>query len=340
VGSETSINILGDNFFVSAGSGGTIDTAHNIENGDAVFGNGGNDTVTFTDSDYLWWTGHQEGDDLDMNSYTIANDISNLVLQMGAPTARDAYGNRGSEGYEGELGSNLIVGNEFDNIIDGRGVGDVAQTGVGIDTLTGCAVTVANDRDNFIIDDRYRNSASNVWNRVIVSETLGGGNWRHTWDKNASEYKDFDYAIITDFDANDILELSGNLDEYSIGNVPTDLTNPGGSVGSKGNLFTDFSFGIYYTGATYGLTNPNLVAVIQTDNGNLLTGGNALINQPTGLPNPQGNTSPLPPAAPFGWDDGNDFFELFSSNFANFLNQPYAQARSTASLSDLMLKIV
>jgi Ca2+-binding RTX toxin-like protein len=343
VGSETSINILGDNFFVSAGSGGTIDMAQNIALGDAVFGNGGNDTVTFTDSDYLWWTGHQEGDDLDMNSYTIANDISNLVLQMGAPTARDAYGNKSSEGYEGELGSNLIVGNEFDNIIDGGGVGGVAQTGVGIDTLTGCAVNVLDDFDNFIIDDRYRNSTSNVWNRVIVSQTLGGGNWQHTWDKNASEYKDYDFAIITDFDLNDNLVLADSfagtpdaLKEYSIGNVPT-LTNPGGSVGSKGDPLGILTFGIYYTGATYGLTNPNLVAVIQTESV-ILRG--ALTGRPTGLPNPQGNTSPLPPAAPFGWDDGDDFYQLAGTVFAtNNVNQTYLQRASTASLSDLMGKI-
>jgi Ca2+-binding RTX toxin-like protein len=118
VGSSTP-NTRGDNFFVSRGPGG--DDAKNINLNDAVFGNGGNDTVTFTDSDYLWWSGHQEGSTLLMNGYTIAGDISNLVLQMGAPTARDATGNNNSTGNDhtgwfDELGSNLVVGNEFDNI--------------------------------------------------------------------------------------------------------------------------------------------------------------------------------------------------------------------------------
>jgi Ca2+-binding RTX toxin-like protein len=326
-----------DKFIVSAGIGGTVsqDTFY----GDAVFGNGGNDTVIFTDSDYLWWGGHKDGDNLLSHGYILGSDISNLTLQMGAPTARNGTGNKLS---------NLIVGNEFDNNIDGAGVGGEDQTGVGIDTLTGCAVAVANDSDNFIIENRYRASAANVWNRKIEEpleeiDPITGqktGNLIYTWNKNASEYKDYDFAIITDFDANDNLVLDGNLTQYSIGNLPTDLKNPGGSVGTKGNKFSSSSFGIYYTGETYGLTNPNLVAVIQTGNANLLMGGKALINRPTGLPNPQINTSAILPAAPFGWDDGDDFYELSSSNFANYINQAYYQQTSKASLSDLMAKIV
>ena len=358
----------GDNFFVSGSYifpkqitnllGGYVlggVGSQDIDINDAVFGNGGNDTVTFTDSDHLWWSGYQEGETLAMNGYIIAGDISNLVLQMGAPTARNAYGNNTSTGYTGE-GANLILGNEFDNILDGSGVGGKEQTGTGIDTLTGDGgQTGIQGRDNFIIGSYYRKSESNVWNPEIITSQeidpitgLGTGRLIYTWDKNASEYKDYDFAIITDFDAHDNLVLSGNLTEYSIGNLPTDLKNPGGSVGSKGDAFSSSGFGIYYTGAAYGLTNPNLVAVIQTANNNLLTGGNALIARPTGLPNPQINTSPIPPAGPFGWDDGGvvggagnpDFFELDGSNFAQYVNQAYNQRASTASLSTLINQIV
>jgi hypothetical protein len=98
------------------------------------------------------------------------------------------------------------------------------------------------------------------------------------------------------------------------------------------------AFGIYYTGPVYGLTNPNLVAVIQTNDGALR--GN-LTARPNGLPNPQTTGTSVPPLAPFGWDDGNDFYQLDGTNFANnHVNQAYTQRNSTASLSTLMTQIV
>lgn len=337
VGSETE-NDKGDNFFLSAGVGG--DSSQDIIVGDAVFGNGGNDTVTFTDSDYLWWTGHEEGTTLGMNGYTIASDISNLVLQMGAPTARDGTGNRTSTGNE-NLGSNLIIGNEFDNVLNGVGVGGEDETGTGIDTLTGDGgQSGIQGSDNFVIGSRYRKSTSNVWDLSIVSSDKDSltGNYTHEWDKDASEYKDFDFVIITDFDANDNLELAGTTAQYSIGNLPTDLAAPGGSVGAKGTNLSATSFGIYYTGPVYGETAPNLVAVIQTSDPALR--GN-LAARPNGLPNPQIIPSGVTPSAPFGWDDGNDFYLLAGTDFAtNNVNQAYNQQASTASLSALMGQIV
>jgi hypothetical protein len=325
--------------------GGT--RSQNILINDAVFGNGGNDTVTFTDSDYLWWSGHQEGAALEMHGYIIASDISNLVLQMGAPTARNGTGNRTSTGNGNGEGSNLIVGNEFDNILDGNGVGGQNETGTGIDTLTGDGgQTNIQGSDNFIIGSRYRDSTSNVWNPEIVKtdistvDPITGAKtalFQYDWDKNASEYKDFDYVIITDFDANDNLELAGTAAEYSIGNLPSVLTAPGGDVGAKGTDLSAGAFGIYYTGAgLYGTTNPNLVAVIQT--ADLTLRGN-LTARPT-VPSPQTSPSGVTPAAPFGWDDGNDFYLLAGTNFANNVNQIYNQQASTASLSDLMGQIV
>ena len=346
VGSKTD-NRKGDNFFVSSGVGGS--SAHDISVGDAVFGNEGNDTVTFTDSDYLWWSGHEEGDTLLMNSYTIFDDISNLVLQMGAPTARNATGNSTSTGYDGEVGSNLIVGNEFDNIISGAGVGGVDQKGVGIDTLTGDGgQAVIRGHDNFIIGSFYRGSESNAWDAKIVTvaeidpiTSNLTGNHKHSWNQAESKYKDYDFAIITDFDVNDNLVLAlgpgiTDLREYSIGNIPSDLSNPGGSVGYWGTPLTSNSFGIYYTGATYGVTNPNLVSVIQTAD-NTLRGN--LVARPS-VSSPQTTASPIPPTAPFGWDDGNDFYQLVGSNFANFVNQTYNQQTSTAELSVLVKTIV
>jgi len=343
VGSATP-NTRGDNFYVSGSYilpkqipyvlGG--DGSKDIDLNDAVFGNGGNDTVTFTDSDRLWWSGYQEGETLPMNGYTIAGDISNLVLQMGAPTARNAYGNTTSTGYDGEVGSNLIVGNEFDNILDGRGVGGLDYTGTGIDTLTGDGgQSIIQGSDNFIVGSNYRASSSNVWDRSIIKSDKDTvtGNYTHEWDRDESEYKDYDFVIITDFDANDNLVLSGTAAEYSIGNLPTDLS----SVGTKGVDLSTSAFGIYYTGLVYGQTNPNLVAVIQTAD---LTLRGGLTARPS-VPSPQVIPSLVTPAGPFGWDDGNDFYQLDGTNFANnHVNQAYTQRNSTASLSTLMTQIV
>jgi hypothetical protein len=340
-------------FIVSQGSGGL--TAKDISFGDAVIGNGGNDTVMFTDSDYLWWGGnqefgnqnggHQENAVLEMHGYTIAADISNLVLQMGAPTARDGTGNRTSTGNAGE-GSNLIFGNEFDNILDGAGVGGLLQTGTGIDTLTGDGgQSVIQGSDNFIIGSRYRDSKSNIWDVKVITTDISAKDpitgvttprFQHEWNKVDSTYTDFDFVIITDFDANDNLELAGTTAQYSIGNLPTDLTAPGGKVGTKGADLSAGAFGIYYTGATYGLTEPNLVAVIQT--ADLTLRGN-LTARPT-VPSPQTSPSAVTPAAPFGWDDGNDFYLLAGTNFeTNNVNQIYNQQASTASLSALINQI-
>jgi hypothetical protein len=134
------------------------------------------------------------------------------------------------------------------------------------------------------------------------------------------------------------LQLAGTAAEYSIGNLPTDLAAPGGSVGTKGTDLSLTSFGIYYTGIVYGLTAPNLVAVIQTADPALR--GN-LTARPNGLPNPQIIPSAVTPPAPFGWDDGNDFYLLAGTDFAtNNVNQVYNQQASTASLSALMGQIV
>jgi hypothetical protein len=340
VGSSTP-NSRGDNFFVSAGPGGIL--SQEIAFNDAVFGNGGNDTVTFTDSDYLWWSGHQEDDPLAMNGYTIAGDISNLVLQMGAPTARNGTGNRTSTG-NGNQGSNLIVGNEFDNILDGNGVGGQAQTGTGIDTLTGDGgQSFVLGSDNFIVGSNYRNSSSNVWDVQIKTtdistiDPITGAvtpRFQHEWNARQSRYLDFDFVIITDFDANDNLSLGGDASEYSIGNVSSDLSNPGGNVGHSGSAFTSNQFGIYYTGI-YGSTNPNLVAIIQTADATLLD-TTALVQRPS-LASPQITGNALPPDPPFGW--GNSFWELNSSSFNAYVNQTYFQQASTASLSDLINRI-
>ncbi len=383
VGSETD-NKKGDNFFVSAGPG-EIEPGFSkfIEFGDAVFGNGGNDTVTFTDSDNLWWTGYEEGETLAMNSYTIAEDISNLVLQMGAPTARDGTGNASSTGNPG-TGSNLIVGNEFDNILFGGGVG-----ATGIDTLIGDGnVDVDGDgvidldgsrsSDNFIVDDgkgvrEYRGAMT--WEPEIenvAADPTAGTPARWVWRKATSVYKDDDFVVIRDFEPGDVLTLNGDINEFSIGALPSSddskklgdiKVTPSGVDGSE--EFTGMEFGIYYTGkvqstadtltgaiTTIGIEAPKLIAVIKSSTDLLDTNrdgalgfdanfdgvqNNELVarNGYTGETYLQSDYANAPKT--MGW---GQFYELGTSNFAQYVDQPYTPQASIASLSDLMGQIV
>lgn len=322
VGSETE-NDKGDNFFVSAGEGG--ENSQIILIGDAVFGNGGNDTVTFTDSDHLWWTGYQEGDTLAMNGYTIANDISNLVLQMGAPTARNATGNHSSTGNEGQ-GSNLLFGNEFDNLLDGGGVGGEEGTGSGIDTLTG-----GGGNDQFIVSG-YTESEANKWittKIITVDEQL-----KYQLVLGDDSYTDADYVVITDFQAGDRLKLDGAVANYWIGAAPTPGLNPKNVLPAQPTIT---NFGIYQSAASSGA--PNLVAHINlvggfalnaadidTDDDSKhafsrnLAGGDGLFFKPEYA----------------GW---GTFYKLEGSAFAANVNQPHTQLASTASLTSLLNEI-
>jgi Ca2+-binding RTX toxin-like protein len=341
----------GDTFIVSQGSGGN--TSKNINAGDAVFGNGGNDTVIFTDSDYLWWSGHEEGAELDMNGYTIASDISNLVLQMGAPTARDATGNRSSTGNDhrgwfDEVGSNRITGNEFDNILNGGGVGGDANVG-GFDTLTG------NGGSDLFVVSGYTGASNNKWEPSItdykegvreidgVEVSLAG---KSEWDPSKSEYTDSDFVLITDFTPNeDFLSLAGRASDYWIGAAPSQFdTNNVRPLTGTGTPDAD-NFGIYRTG-TYGSSAPDLVAQIKTAGGISLDVG-TLAQAYTPAP-----SNPIPtgdkPAQYLGW---GTFYKLDGATFDNGTIQfadlltnandfrANTQTPSTASLPDLMNRI-
>jgi len=337
----------GDMFIVSQGSGGEF--SKNILFGDAVIGNGGNDTVTFTDSDYLWWGGHQENAVLEMHDYTIAADISNLVLQTGAPTARNATGNSKSTANDhkdwfAEIGSNRIIGNEFDNILDGGGVGKVG----GFDTLTGGAGS-----DYFAISG-YTGASNNKWEPSITDYKDGSLAGNSEWDITKSEYTDADFVVITDFTPDqDFLSLTKAAD-YWIGVAPTgykvDNVRP-----STGALLPDANatnFGIYKAG-TYGSKTgaPDLIAQIQLAGGITLdTASLVLVTTPPNTPAQPGTLVPTGTKSDvlLGWGSFWKMDGALFSNGSNFNDQLETQANfvntiqtpSTASLSDLMAKIV
>ena len=332
VGSQKTETSSGsDMFYVSAGWGGV--DSRDINFGDAIFGNTGNDTVTFTDSDYLWWSGHLEGAVLLENSYSIergdadgASDISNLILQDGAATSRKAIGNDDSTGNidnsESEQGSNWIVGNEFDNTLDGGGVGGFLRLGIGIDTLKG-----GSGNDVFLVKG-YTGSDANEWS---PSYTYNETKDLTTWDSDESVYSDGDYVQILDFEAGDNLVLSGPASNYWIGapasilptdNIPSNIT-PLGYLQKP----TSTHFGIYTAGT------PNLVAVVS------LVGGLSLDTltlqeafTPVAGNRISGDIADAK-AAKLGW---GTFYDLASSTFAQYVNAAYVSNPSIASLSTLV----
>ena len=332
LGSEKTETSSGsDMFYVSAGWGGA--DSHKIIAGDAVFGNTGNDTITFTDSDYLWWSGHLEGAVLLENSYSIergnadgASDISNLILQDGAASARKAIGNDDSTGNiansESEKGSNWIVGNEFDNTLDGGGVGGFLRLGVGIDTLKG-----GSGKDVFLVNG-YTGSDANKWS---PSYEYNEEKNITKWIKKDSIYADGDYVKILDFEAGDNLVLSGLASNYWIGapaailptnKIPSNITPLDYLVKPSSTYF-----GIYTAGT------PNLVAVVS------LVGGLSLdmLTLQEAFTPINGNTISgdvdAAEAAKLGW---GTFWKLDGSSFAQYVNAAYVSNPSIASLTTLV----
>ena len=322
VGTDTALDRTGDMFIVSQGFGGRV--SQSIVAGDAVIGNGGNDTVTFTDSDYLWWSGHQEGALLQKNSYTLGEDISNLILGQGAVSARDGVGNRTSTGYKDAVGSNLIIGNEFANILDGAGVGGQNQTGSGIDTLTG------GSGDDLFVVSGYTASTGNKWDVSAekIEKEDDPNNGKFELDLAESTFTDSDYVFISDFESSDSIRISGDLSQYWIGAAPSKsgLAEDNVRPGSAGLT----EFGIYR--APTGLKDgPNLVAHIRLKGWSLdpadLSSENYAFTP---------NLGPISDTDLYlGW---GEFYRLSGSSFASSVDQgQYIQKDSYASLVQIFL---
>jgi hypothetical protein len=175
----------------------------------------------------------------------------------------------------------------------------------------------------------------------------------------------------------DVLSLEGSLSEYSIGALPSSykssdlgsiFVRPYGAPLSE--KFTGFEFGIYYTGeaqntrdtltggnvaiTTIGDVAPNLVAVIQSSTNLLDSDGDGVLsfdvnfngtadagfdlvarNYYTASSYLQVDYKDAP--GTMGW---GQFYELDSSAFAAFVNEPFIQNANTASLSPLIKEIV
>lgn len=233
-----------------------------ITAGDVVSGQ--TRTVIYTGSDY-YWSGLPDATTARLGCI-IANNISNLTLQTGDSIARRATGNSGSSGNQHgsdlgqELGSNELLGNEFDNTLDGGGVGGPSGTGVGVDTLRG-----GGGADQFFIGSQYTNSTKDEGATFSDPSSLIP---TYNLKTNAT---DADYAYIADFDSSDGIILSGAMSDYLIGSAPSGFSSHNINGGTT---VAQTHFGIY---RATGSSMPDLVAEVQCVGGFSL-GGN-LFNQ-------------------------------------------------------------
>jgi hypothetical protein len=139
------------------------------------------------------------------------------------------------------------VGNEFDNILNGGGVGGENNVG-GFDTLTG-----GGGSDLFVVQG-YTGAQNNKWEPKYQD---------NIWNRNESTYTDSDYVLITDFSVNDILDF-GTVSDFWIGGTPSGINEGNLNDFVRGGLSPGASeFGIYRANNT----NPDLVAHVRLAGG-------------------------------------------------------------------------
>jgi hypothetical protein len=249
-----------DTLYVSSSSFDTLSrTGSDSDNGsglshDVVVGGGGNDWIIFTGSD-VYWSGLRGATTATLG-YALSNagdgaggqSISNIKLQDGDSIAMKATGNTTATGNPQGPGSNILVGNEFNNTLDGGGVGGLDHTGTGLDVLNG-----GSGVDYFVVGSQYRASSSDK-----AASTLAGSA-SSSFTVSAINFRtDADYAVVSDFSANDKLVLAGSATDYFIGEAPTGFiaNNIGGGAAITSSS-TDF--GIYAVTPA----GPNLVAEVK-----------------------------------------------------------------------------
>ena len=260
---------------------------------DVVTESGGTGTIVYTGSD-VFWSGLPGATTAVLGYALSGTAISNIRLQAGDAIARYATGSASSTGNEGlgggtgEVGSNVLIGNEYGATLSGGGVGGGDGTGIGIDNLVGNAgnstggyavspspagttiQSVTGSADTFQIGSNYKNSAQDAAS-TCTTDSTGLTVLRITSSGNAT---DLDYAVIdargSTIDGQNTgtghqgatIVLGSTASNYVIGAAPSSFAQHnlvGGSI-----KYDDF--GIYLITTNKNLNNStslNLVAEVK-----------------------------------------------------------------------------
>jgi hypothetical protein len=313
-GADSMVGAGGDTFYISSGgsdiyydnAGVLTNRAFGLHSGysdgyqpvnagspvaDVVSEAGGTGTIVYTGSD-VFWSGLPGATKAVLGYALSGTAISNITLQKGDAIARYATGSASSTGNDAlggvanEVGSNVLIGNEYGATLNGGGVGGGDGTGIGLDSLVGNAgnstrgyavspspagttiQSVTGTADTFQIGSNYTGSAQDATS--ICSTDLSG----LIVYKYISRATDLDYAIIdargstidslnsgTSHQGATIV-LGGAASNYVIGAAPSSFAEHnlvGGTIKSD-------DFGIYLITTNKNLndsTSLNLVAEVK-----------------------------------------------------------------------------
>jgi Ca2+-binding RTX toxin-like protein len=180
---------------------------------DVVSEAGGTGTIVYTGSD-VFWSGLPGATKAVLGYALSGTAISNITLQKGDAIARYATGSASSTGNDAlggvahEVGSNVLIGNEYGATLNGGGVGGGDGTGIGLDSLVGNAgnstrgyavspspagttiQSVTGTADTFQIGSNYTGSAQDAASKC---STDASGLIVYKYMSRAT---DLDYAII------------------------------------------------------------------------------------------------------------------------------------------------
>jgi hypothetical protein len=313
-GADSMVGAGGDTFYISSGgsdiyydnAGVLTNRAFGLHSGysdgyqpvnagspvaDVVSEAGGTGTIVYTGSD-VFWSGLPGATKAVLGYALSGTAISNITLQKGDAIARYATGSASSTGNDAlggvanEVGSNILIGNEYGATLNGGGVGGGDGTGIGLDSLVGNAgnstrgyavspspagttiQSVTGTADTFQIGSNYTGSAQDAASKC--STDLSG----LIVYKYFSGATDLDYAIIdargstidslnsgTSHQGATIV-LGGAASNYVIGAAPSSFAEHnlvGGTIKSD-------DFGIYLITTNKNLndsTSLNLVAEVK-----------------------------------------------------------------------------
>ena len=183
--------------------------------------NGGKDEDTLNGSDGEDTLQGEKADDL------LEGGDGNDLLE-GGKDDDTLNGGAGNDTLMGEKGDDLLDGGEGDDLLDGGDREDTMTGGTGNDTLNG------GDNDDVLIgvDPTASQPGMDEVDTLTGDEpgdedddifVLGDETQAYYDDGNEA-----DYALITDFDDKDMIQLNGSAGDYELGTSPTGL--PGGTA--------------------------------------------------------------------------------------------------------------